>query len=596
MALINYATREINAKVVYYGPGLCGKTTNIEQVYARIKDTGKGKLVTLPTQTDRTLFFDFLPMELGTLKNFRVRRHLYTVPGQVFYNSTRKMVLKGADGVVFVVDSQREMADENLQSLNNLDENLSETGMRVGDLPMVMQYNKRDLPDCASIEDLDNSLNMNRFPSFEAVAKEGEGVMETLTGIVKLVLMDMKDRPDAHNLDMTALDRGGADRVRVIRGEFTSTAPEEEDYGFEEVRAGEFEGEEEIEDIGYAEALEAVEVLEEVEPAHEADLLEPETIEAVEEAPVEIPIEAVEDAPVEIPEEAVEEAPVEILEEAVEEVVLEPEEHLESDELMVSEEIDEHEDMFETELDVSFLPEDEGVKQEPSGGLGDFWSGSGTYYEEAENWGEKPGTEETQQEESDAVANIDFGAMGEHGSVDFDELTKEIATAQVESAGDEGLLAAMISETIERSLEDSAEFSADDIEVFDDIVSVVHAEAPEHVEPAREEPETVYEMERIPPHTVVVPAHKTSSDSFRIHQSFTLPVRIASSVGQREVFLKFDLSVELQGEGVGEEIGIQILPPRPEIAEGHPPPETAHGYPEEEAEDAPGRDKSQASR
>lgn len=199
MALVNHTTREINAKIVYYGPGLCGKTTNIHFIFHRIAPTQRGKLISLATETDRTLFFDFLPVELGSIKGYKVRFHLYTVPGQVFYNATRKLVLKGADGVIFVADSQRAMMDANVESLTNLGDNFAEQGIDLRAFPMVLQYNKRDLPDVAGVEELDAVLNPGGIPAFEAVAMTGEGVLKTFTSISKYVLQDMQKHPEKHN-------------------------------------------------------------------------------------------------------------------------------------------------------------------------------------------------------------------------------------------------------------------------------------------------------------------------------------------------------------------------------------------------------------
>jgi mutual gliding-motility protein MglA len=199
MALVNHTTREINAKIVYYGPGLSGKTTNIHFIYHRISPAQRGKLISLATETDRTLFFDFLPIELGTIKGYRVRFHLYTVPGQVFYNATRKLVLKGADGVIFVADSQRFMLNANLESFANLTDNFADMGVELADFPMVIQYNKRDLPDVMSTEDLNKALNPRRLPYYETVAMTGDGVLKTFAAISKLVLMDMQKNPDRHN-------------------------------------------------------------------------------------------------------------------------------------------------------------------------------------------------------------------------------------------------------------------------------------------------------------------------------------------------------------------------------------------------------------
>jgi len=202
MALVNHTTREINAKIVYYGPGLCGKTTNIHLIYHRIAPGQRGKLISLATETDRTLFFDFLPVELGTIKNYKVRFHLYTVPGQVFYNATRKLVLKGADGVIFVADSQRAMLDANVESMANLRDNFADQGVNLNDFPVVIQYNKRDLPDIMSVEELNAALNPRDVPHYEAVAMTGEGVLKTFTAISKLVLQDMQKNPERHNFTL----------------------------------------------------------------------------------------------------------------------------------------------------------------------------------------------------------------------------------------------------------------------------------------------------------------------------------------------------------------------------------------------------------
>lgn len=222
MALVNHTTREINAKIVYYGPGLCGKTTNIHLIYHRIAPNQRGKLISLATETDRTLFFDFLPVELGTIKNYKVRFHLYTVPGQVFYNATRKLVLKGADGVIFVADSQRAMLDANVESLTNLHDNFAEQGVNLDEFPMVIQYNKRDLPDVMTVEELNAALNPRTVPSFEAVAMTGEGVLKTFTAISKLVLQDMQKSPERHNFTLGDII-GKGDKEPLL----TKTAPKE---------------------------------------------------------------------------------------------------------------------------------------------------------------------------------------------------------------------------------------------------------------------------------------------------------------------------------------------------------------------------------
>ncbi len=192
MALFNYATRELSAKVVYYGPGLSGKTTNIEMVHRILRPEQKGRLISLPTETDRTLFFDFLPVDLGQIKGFKVRFHLYTVPGQVFYNATRKLVLQGVDGVVFVADSQSEMAQSNVESLKNLVENLASYGKKLEELPFVLQYNKRDLRQISSVKEMNAILNPTKVPVVQGVAKDGVGVSETLVTISKLVFSHLR--------------------------------------------------------------------------------------------------------------------------------------------------------------------------------------------------------------------------------------------------------------------------------------------------------------------------------------------------------------------------------------------------------------------
>lgn len=194
MPLINYASREITCKIVYYGPGRSGKTTNLLQIHSRIPDGRKGELISLATETDRTLFFDFLPIDLGTLSGFRTRLQLYTVPGQVYYDSTRKLVLRGADGVVFVADSQREQFEENVASLLNLRQNLESHGVDPDGIPLAMQYNKRDLPELVPVALLERVLNPRRVPSFEASAASGAGVFETLRGISELVLRSLSAR------------------------------------------------------------------------------------------------------------------------------------------------------------------------------------------------------------------------------------------------------------------------------------------------------------------------------------------------------------------------------------------------------------------
>ncbi|OGT98319.1 MAG: gliding-motility protein MglA [Geobacteraceae bacterium GWB2_52_12] len=192
MSFINYASREINCKIVYYGPGLCGKTTNLQFVYQKTAPDAKGKMISLATETERTLFFDFLPLSLGEIRGFKTRFHLYTVPGQVFYDASRKLILKGVDGVVFVADSQEERIDANIESLENLRINLKEQGYDLDKLPYIIQYNKRDLPGTMSVEELRRELNTTNVPEFEACATTGEGVFETLKAVAKLILVDLK--------------------------------------------------------------------------------------------------------------------------------------------------------------------------------------------------------------------------------------------------------------------------------------------------------------------------------------------------------------------------------------------------------------------
>ena len=194
MTFINYAAREINCKIVYYGPGLCGKTTNIQWIHDKTRSEAKGKLISLATETDRTLFFDFLPIELGTIRGFRTRFHLYTVPGQVFYDASRKLILKGVDGVVFVADSQEMRMDANAESIYNLRENLKDHGYDLDRIPYTLQLNKRDLPSVLPAGELVRALRIKQEPVFEAVATTGKGVFDTLKAIVKLVLMDLKSR------------------------------------------------------------------------------------------------------------------------------------------------------------------------------------------------------------------------------------------------------------------------------------------------------------------------------------------------------------------------------------------------------------------
>ena len=194
MSFINYAAREINCKLVYYGPGLCGKTTNLQFIYKKVDPATKGKLISLATETERTLFFDFLPLELGTVRGFKTRFHLYTVPGQIFYEASRKLILKGVDGVVFVADSQLERMEANIQSVEDMNIHLKEQGIDPVKIALVMQYNKRDLPNIVPIDELQKALNPRNLAWFEAVAPDGTGVFETLKAIAKIVLQELQKK------------------------------------------------------------------------------------------------------------------------------------------------------------------------------------------------------------------------------------------------------------------------------------------------------------------------------------------------------------------------------------------------------------------
>lgn len=196
MAFFNYSRMQLAAKIVYYGPGLCGKTTNLQHIYKRTADNSRGEMVSLETATDRTLFFDLLPLEVGSIAGFKTRIQLYTVPGQVFYNTTRKLVLKGVDGVVFVADSQRPMHQANIDSLNNLSENLAGMGLSMDSIPLVLQFNKRDLAEISDTEEMNAALNRHDWPYYEASAIRGDGVFDTLKSISKLTLLGLAKRLD----------------------------------------------------------------------------------------------------------------------------------------------------------------------------------------------------------------------------------------------------------------------------------------------------------------------------------------------------------------------------------------------------------------
>jgi len=192
LSFINFAAREINCKIVYYGPGLGGKTTNLQFIYDKTTDKQKGKMISLATETDRTLFFDFLPLDLGTVRGFKTRFHLYTVPGQVFYDASRKLILRGVDGVVFVADSQAERMDANVEALDNLEDNLKEHGYNFQTIPYVLQLNKRDLPNVLTVDQLRKELTRKGEPVFESIACQGNGVFETLKEVARQVFVELK--------------------------------------------------------------------------------------------------------------------------------------------------------------------------------------------------------------------------------------------------------------------------------------------------------------------------------------------------------------------------------------------------------------------
>ena len=209
MVLFNAATKELTAKIVYYGPGLCGKTTNLQHVYDTLPGDGRGKMLSLATQTDRTLFFDFLPIDLGTIRGMKTRIQLYTVPGQVFYDATRKLVLRGADAVVFVADSQAPALESNKESFQNLIVNLRDQGGELEKIPHVIQWNKRDTPNALPVEVLEREINLYGAPTFEACAMRGEGVKETLTGVAKLVLKSLAEKYGGGVVEEPAALMGG---------------------------------------------------------------------------------------------------------------------------------------------------------------------------------------------------------------------------------------------------------------------------------------------------------------------------------------------------------------------------------------------------
>ena len=240
MAFFNYSTMQLAAKIVYYGPGLCGKTTNLEFIYGHTTNESRGEMVSLETSTDRTLFFDLLPVEVGSIGGFKTRIQLYTVPGQVFYNTTRKLVLKGVDGVVFVADSQRPMLDANVESLKNLRENLSGMGIEIDKIPLVLQYNKRDLADISSRPELDEVLNKHGWEAFEASALKGNGVFETLKAISRLTLLELSKRLERESHQQTIKPKAAtvppAAMKKLAPPAAPAAAPKPSANGYREIR------------------------------------------------------------------------------------------------------------------------------------------------------------------------------------------------------------------------------------------------------------------------------------------------------------------------------------------------------------------------
>jgi mutual gliding-motility protein MglA len=266
MVLINYATKEIVAKVVYYGPGLCGKTTNLQHIYTKLNPKKRGKMISIATQADRTLFFDFLPVELGVVQGFKVRFQLYTVPGQVFYGATRRLVLKGADAVVFVADSQADVLSKNVESLEDLKQNLMENGLDPLTIPIVFQYNKRDLPNVLDAALLEGKVNFRQAPFFEASAITGMGVMETIKGVITLLIKDLKRK---HSLMDAGIKELPADMFEPKREE----APPESEAALE-LQMGSAIRDEEPEEAGEEKVPESI--LDQVETITLADTLQAE--------------------------------------------------------------------------------------------------------------------------------------------------------------------------------------------------------------------------------------------------------------------------------------------------------------------------------
>ncbi len=224
MAVLDHEKKEVNAKIVYYGPALSGKTTNIHYIFSKLLPEHRGDLMTLSTKSHRTLFFDFLPVELGEVKGYNTRFYLYTVPGQIFYNNIRKEVLRNVDGVIFVADSQARLKQDNLQSYQNLEQNLAELGRNLKDIPHVMQYNKRDMPEIQNLEDMHRQLNKYNAPFFESIATQGVGVLKSLTTISKMVLKKLREAPDYSATEQLA---GGPAEAYGLSDEFIALSKEE---------------------------------------------------------------------------------------------------------------------------------------------------------------------------------------------------------------------------------------------------------------------------------------------------------------------------------------------------------------------------------
>ncbi|UCG77814.1 MAG: GTPase domain-containing protein [Nitrospirota bacterium] len=278
MALFNYATKEITLKIVYYGPGLSGKTTNIEYLHSTFDPKSRGKLLSLSTEADRTLFFDFLPVEIGKIKEFSIRFQLYTVPGQVRYNSTRKLVLKGADAVVFVADSQEAMKEANIESYQNMKENLLENGLDINDIPIVYHYNKRDLPDIQSVDAISRDINPNGASFFEGVAIEGKGVEEAFQAVTKQLLKHIarKHRIDLSSKETMSVETPSLVEEEVIEELSPLEAIHADEMGMEAeetVEAGIFEGEGSSLEELHAEVVSDIDE----DEAVEADIFEPGT-------------------------------------------------------------------------------------------------------------------------------------------------------------------------------------------------------------------------------------------------------------------------------------------------------------------------------